>query len=147
MNVTVDRRALYKVGARPEWVSRINEEGRILDARGVVPLDAGSLIDTACRNTGLSDFGDGPWREHLDVLLRAIEEEANLHFLGRMYTRSDMLLYLQNRLDVIDWYKRHPEIDEERIVEPVFVIGLGRSGTTILQEALAQDPQFRFVLK
>jgi hypothetical protein len=81
------------------------------------------------------------------VLVRANEEEANLHFLCGIYTRSDLLIYLQNRLQVIDWYKRHPEIDDEEIVEPVFVIGLGRSGTTILQEAFAQDPQFRFVLK
>lgn len=143
----LDRRTTYRVGERPDWIARLNAEGQVLDSKSVVPLDAASLIDAACRNEGLSDFGDGPWREHLEVLLRAIEEEANLHLLGRLYTRSDLLIYLQSRLRVVDWYKRHPEIDAEQIQEPVFVIGLGRSGTTILQEALAQDPQFRFVLK
>ena len=144
---TLDRRSAYKMGPRPEWISRLNSEGKILDSRHVVPLDATSLIDAACHSTGLRDFGEGPWREHLEMLLRALEEEADLHLLGRLYTRSDLLIYLQGRLQVIDWYKRHPEIDDEEIKEPVFVIGLGRSGTTILQETLAQDDQFRFVLK
>ncbi len=144
---TLDRRAAYEMGPRPDWISRLNAEGEILDSRHVVPLDAASLIDAACDSTGLADFGDGPWREHLDILLRALQDEANLHLLGRLYTRSDMLMYLQGRLQIIEWYTRHPEIDDEQITEPVFVIGLGRSGTTILQETLAQDDQFRFVLK
>jgi hypothetical protein len=128
-------------------MARLNAEGDILDRRSIVPLDAGSLIDTACANLGLRDFGDDGWREHFDMLVRAIEEEADLHFLGRLYTRSDLLIYLQSRLQVTDWYKRHPEIEDEQITAPVFIIGLGRSGTTILHEALAQDEQFRFVNK
>jgi hypothetical protein len=125
----------------------LNAEGEVLDRRNIVPLDAGSLIDAACKNTGLRDFGDDGWREHFEVLVRSIEAEANLHFLGRIYTRSDFLIYLESRLQVTDWYRRHPEIDAEVIVAPVFIIGLGRSGTTILHEALAQDEQFRYVNK
>ena len=142
-----DRRKTYQASARPEWLARLNAEGEILDSKNIVPLDEASLIDAACRSVGLQDFGEGPWRENLRVLLRSIEEEANLNLFGRIYTRSDLLLYLQNRLQIIDWYKRHPEIEDEEITEPVFVIGLGRSGTTILQETLAQDDQFRFVQK
>ena len=44
-------------------------------------------------------------------------------------------------------FKTHPEIDAEVIQEPVFVLGLGRSGTTILQDVLSHDPQFRSVQK
>jgi len=145
-----DRRQAYKHPARPEWVTRINAEGRVLGA-GVVPLDVRSLLDTACTNTGLQDFGDNDpsdhWRAHFQALIAAIEKEADLNLLGRLLTRSDLLVYLQNRLQVTDWYKRHPEIADETITQPVFIIGLPRSGTTILHEVLAQDDQFRFVKK
>ena len=47
----------------------------------------------------------------------------------------------------MDAFKTHPEIDAEVIEEPVFVLGLGRSGTTILQDVLSHDPQFRSVQK
>jgi hypothetical protein len=148
--MNVDRRNLYRHPPRPEWVQRVNAEGEVLGT-GVVPLDARSLMDTACANTGLHDFGDEDpqdrWRTHLTVLLDAIEREAALNLLGRLLTRSDLLIYLQNRLQVTDWYKRHPEIDNEVIKQPVFIIGLPRSGTTILHEVLAQDEQFRHVKK
>ena len=42
-------------------------------------------------------------------------------------------------------YRRNPEIENEVIKEPVFILGYGRSGTTILHEVLSQDPQFRSV--
>jgi Sulfotransferase family len=145
-----DRRTAYRHPPRPEWVKRINEEGLVL-GEGVVPLDSRSLLDTARANTGLTDFGendpDDHWREHFEVLLRAIEQEAELNLLGRLLTRSDLLIYLQNRLHVTDWYKRHPEIHAEEIRQPVFIVGLPRSGTTILHEVLSQDDQFRVVKK
>ena len=145
-----DRRELYLHPPRPQWVTRINEEGLVL-GEGVVPLDPASLLATASANTGLTDFGDDDpgdhWREHFGALIEAIEREADLNLLGRLLTRSDLLIYLQNRLQVTDWYKRHPEIESELIREPVFIVGLPRSGTTILHEVLAEDPQFRIVKK
>ena len=50
---------------------------------------------------------------------------------------------LVNRLELYDWHRRHPEIADEQIPAPVFVIGLWRTGTTILSYLLAQDPDNR----
>jgi len=148
MSKDFDRRAVFKVRPRPEWVTRINEEGEWFDRVGIVPLDEDSLIATACRQTGLSDFGpDDSWRNHFRVLIKSIEDEGEINLLGRIITRSDMLIYLRARLQVFDTYKRHPEIEAEVVKEPVFIIGLGRSGTTILHEVLSQDEQFRCVRK
>ena len=140
-----DRRQRWTPHPRPEWVARVNEEGRILGARSLVPLDAGSLLAQAVANTGLDDFGDDGWREPFQVLLDAIEREANLNLVGRLFTRSDLLIHLEGRLRVTDWCARHPEVEREAIEAPVVITGLARSGTTILQEVLAQDPQFRVV--
>lgn len=140
-----DRRKDWQPSPRPEWLRRVNEEGEILNARSVVPLDEASLCAEAKRNTGLDDFGDDEWIPHFRVLIDAIENEAKLHFFGRIMTRSDLIMFLEARLRIADWYKSHPETEQQEIKEPIFIIGFGRSGTTILHEVLSQDPQFRAV--
>jgi len=117
----------------------------VLDARGIVPLDETSLLAQARQNTGLDDFGDEQWREPFRILLRSLEQEADLNLIGRIFTRSDLLLHLETRLRITDWYMRHPEIEDEVIREPVFITGLPRSGTTIMQEVLGADPTSRVV--
>lgn len=127
---------------RPEWLATFLEDTRSWDARMVAPLDPGELVATAVRNTGLDDFGPDDWREPFELLLHSVEREASLNLYGRLWTRQDMLLFLQNRLQIEAAYKAHPEIDEEAIDRPLFVTGLPRSGTSILFELLAQDPRF-----
>lgn len=133
--------------ARPEWVAKLNEEGRMWDGAGMlgemVPLDEASLLDGARRITGLTDFGEDDWREPFTVLLKSLEDEAQLNLTGRLATRSELLLWLRTRLKLTDLLKRHPEILDTPVVKPIFIAGLGRSGTSILQELLHQDPKLR----
>lgn len=142
-----DRRQEWQASPRPEWVATLNSLGQGLDINAIVPLSPESLMEAAMRNTGLSDFGETQWLQHFRVLMKAVEDEANLHLAGRLLTRCEILLYLEGRLQIIDAYKNNPEIDNEHIDRPVFITGYGRSGTTILFEVLAQDPQFRVVTK
>ena len=125
---------------RPEWVQRVIDEGAFMDIKGIVPLDAESLIATAKKNTGLSDFGDDLWYEPFTILVKAIDEEAEQHLMGRLLTRSHLLLLLEARLRIEDTYKKHPEIDDEVIKSPFFIIGQGRTGTSILQRIMAAGP-------
>lgn len=127
---------------RPEWIARINAEGRHMDIDSLVPLQPDELMETARRNTGFSDFGSDEWREGFEIFVKAVNEEAELHLFGRLMTRSDILRWLEARLGIEAAYKAHPEIDDEAIDAPVVVTGLPRSGTSILFEILAQDPQF-----
>lgn len=124
----------------PEWLARMNTEGSYLDLPAVVPLDEASLLDHARRTTGLDDFGDDLWREPFSVLLQALEDEAGLTLMGRLMARNDILLFLGTRLKVTELLKRHPEILEQEIEAPMVIFGLPRSGTSILFELLAQDP-------
>ncbi|HKR45822.1 MAG TPA: sulfotransferase [Paraburkholderia sp.] len=125
---------------RPEWVQRINEEGRHLDLRGIIPLDADSLISHAKRNTGLDDFGGDDWLEPFQIYVRSLDEEADLNLMGRILSRSDLLMYLELRLCIEALYKQHPEIDDVVLAPPVLVTGSGRSGTSALQNLMALDP-------
>jgi hypothetical protein len=125
---------------RPDWVRRINEEGGYLDLQSVVPLDEDSLISRAKANTGLADFGVDDWYEPFKVLLKALDQEAELTLMGRLMTRSDLLMNLEARLRIEDTYKRHPEIDEEEVRSPIWIIGSGRCGSSALQNFLSLDP-------
>ena len=136
-----DPRKVWNPPPRPEWLRRVNEEGDCMDIRGVVPLDPVSLIDAAVRSTGLSDFGTEDWREPFEVLCKSFDEEAGLNLFGRIKVRHEILLLLKNRLQVEATYQRHSEIDEERIVKPLMIIGQGRSGTSFLLNLLSANPE------
>jgi len=109
----------------------------------LVELDPAALFDRARRLTGLSDFGDPFFREPLRVLLDAFETESALSMLGRVIARTDVVRLLQNRLRMTDVLNHHPEIANGEIHQPIFIVGLPRTGTTILHELMAQDPANR----
>jgi len=127
--------------ARPDWVARFNQEGAYLDLSGIIPLDEGSLIDTAIRNTGLKNFGTEEWREPFSILVKGLDKEANLSAIGRILTRTDLLMFLEARLQVEEAYRQHPEIEKQEIKQPIWIIGQGRSGTSLTHTLLAQPPQ------
>lgn len=100
------------------------------------------LAEASARNGGLDDFGEGDFREALDVLAVALRDEAKLSAQGRALLREKLLAQLGNRLVLEDYCKRHPEILEQSIDDPLVIVGLPRTGTTLLQRTLAVDPQF-----
>jgi Sulfotransferase family len=130
---------------RPLALRVLNGVGGALRAAGVplVPLDEATLCARATRATGLADFGDGRFREPLRRLLDGFEREAGLSVLGRLIARADVVRLLANRLRMMDAHTRHPEIAAGEIRRPIFVVGLPRTGTSILHELLAQDPANR----
>ncbi len=131
---------LWTAPPHPDWVAAINREGTYFNLPAVVPLDEASLLAEAERATGLSDYGDDLWREPFGVYIKSLEEEAQLTLMGRLMARNDVILWLSTRLRVTDLLKRHPEILDEQIRAPMFIVGLPRSGTSILFELLWQDP-------
>jgi len=123
----------------------LNAGGRTLARLGIRPgrLDAPALLEAARQKTGLDDFGDAGFREGLDRLAASLEGEAELSALGRMIARQDLVTVLANRLQLVDWHTRHPELAEQPVRRPIFIVGQGRTGTTILHELLALDPSNR----
>jgi hypothetical protein len=100
-------------------------------------------MDAARGQTGLEDFGDDSFREGLERLVRAYDEESVLNDLGDVVLPYLITNHLAQRLQVEDWYHRHPEIDEERIEAPLIGLGLPRTGSTALSFLLAEDPHAR----
>lgn len=109
-------------------------------------LDEDSVVRAAIEETGLEDFGSDEHLEPMRVLLASLEGEAQLTFIGRLAARSQVVTLLANRLRMQEWWSRHPEILDQAVPAPVVVVGLPRSGTTLLQQLLACDPDNRSLL-
>ena len=132
----------YRNPYRPLPVRWLNSIGR-LGFSG--EIDAQRLIDDARRNTGLDDFGQGIWREALEVLADSINREARLNFTGKLIQQGRLAGALVSRLRGEALLKRHPEILD---IDPggiVMITGLQRTGTTVLHRLLHTHPDIRGV--
>lgn len=132
----------------PLTVQLLNLAGKGANAIGFKPinLSAQTLLDQASKNTGLNDFGGDEFRQPFALLLNSLEQEAELSLLGRIIAKSDLLRTLENRLKLVELFKQHPQISEQAIEQPIFVIGPPRTGTTIFHDLLAMDPDNRVPL-
>ena len=131
--------------AQPLGVRALNSAGAALRGLGLplVRLDAETLLARARRRARLDDFGDERFHHPLRRLVRALEEEAHLTLIGRLVAREEIVRLLANRLQVTDVLARNPEIARGRVEAPLFILGLPRTGTSILHELLTQDPANR----
>jgi len=118
---------------------------RLLPANGfsLVSFDANTLINKAFKLTGLKDLGDESFHTAFAVLLKSLESDARLNFIGRICARSDILRMVCNRLCLQEDRRRHPQIADQIISRPLFITGLPRTGTTLLHALLAQDVSSR----
>lgn len=110
-------------------------------------LNADQLMEAAQQATGLSDFGPGTFREGLEILLADVnaDKERPAEMVergGGMYTKI-----LIDRLNVVNAIKQRPEIPALAVERPVFIMGIPRTGTTLLNNLLAADPGRRSMLK
>ena len=106
-------------------------------------LSVDRIEEDACTQTGLDDTGGHHYREGLERLVTSMNDEGTLTEMGEVMQQMRLSTLLAARLGVEETYRQHPEIDDQVIGGPVFVIGLPRTGTTALSQLVAADPQFR----
>lgn len=110
-------------------------------------LSPDSILEEASRRArNLSETGEGQFREGLDRLSESLEREGRLTPLGRMIARERAIGSTVNRLNYIEDRRQNPEIASESIIAPVVVVGMPRTGSTILHDILGQDPTSRVPL-
>ncbi len=128
----------------PTPVRVLNTVGRPFERLlPALSLDPERLELAAQEQTGLQDFGDDRYRTGLERLTADLDRQGLLHSLGRSITRRRLIGTLAMRLQLQDWRKRHPELKDEKVERPIVFMGMGRTGTTILHDLMAQDPRNR----
>jgi hypothetical protein len=115
------------------------EKSRIPSTR----ISAADLIETAKRRSDLDDFGEGDFFEALSRLLDSCQDEARLNLIGKIALKTDVLETLCARLQMERDRQLYPDITRQEIREPLFIVGLPRSGTSVLHRLLGADPEHR----
>ncbi len=126
-------------------VGALNTFGRALRGLGIDPpsLDVDALRRAARRRAGLEDFGRWPFEEPLARLVDSYHREADLTSLGRLTVRELLVSLLENLLLLEAERAGNPRVETEKVVAPVFIIGLPRTGTTHLHGLISEDPLTR----
>ena len=103
------------------------------------PLDAARIVAKARRIAGLDDFGDEDVSDALGRYLAACSRQSELNILGRMATSWDAACLLANLLRMRASEQADPSILSREIEKPIFVMGLQRSGATLLRRLMLTD--------
>lgn len=110
-------------------------------------LEPEAIIDSARRQAGLDSVVDNETRQALNRFVDSAESEADLNTLGRIAVHGMLVNSLASRFLVHDWSERYPAICQETISKPWIVVGLPRTGTSILSILLGLDPFSRPLLQ
>ncbi|TCM16141.1 sulfotransferase family protein [Novosphingobium sp. PhB165] len=107
-------------------------------------LEAISIIAEAEDSVGIADSDRGV-RENLQRLVASLQANFPMSAEGEAKVRAMLLCDSVNRLESLKWVRDYPEIVDEVIEAPVFLMGLPRSGTTYFQYLFDRDPRFRLI--
>lgn len=106
-----------------------------------------NIVTAAKEACGLPDPDVDSWQEGLQILVRDharanMLSERGEQILTRRYTNA-----LVNRMKVDEYIRRHPEVLDVPIKQPVIILGLVRTGTTLTSYLFDQDPANRSLLR
>ncbi len=109
-------------------------------------LNVEAMIDAARANTGLDTFDAETFHEGLNILINdfnkgTLRGQNSDSGIERM--RADVVRMLGVRLKVADYLRRRPELLTRKVERPIFVMGVPRTGTTLMSNLIAADPTRR----
>ena len=104
------------------------------------------VFKLAQQRTGLTDIDSDSWREGLAIILDAVNSEPAFTRQGRSQVIDDTINCLGRRLRIHNYTRAHPEVLDTPIERPLFILGMPRTGTTVISNMLDQDPARRSLL-
>lgn len=135
-SVFIERTGLFNI---------INGVGKSLRAVGLDPfkLNASRIIEDARKKTGFQGPLPGQTEVGMQKMLQSISSQAQINAFGSLALKNLFERTMISRLKVQQTLDSNPEILQQPITNPVFIIGMPRTGTTILHALLHQDPAHR----
>ncbi len=103
------------------------------------------VVDTARKRTRYDGSNGLNILEPLEILLTSLRDSGDLHAFGQFYVRAVITNLLENRLKLFNFWQQRPDILRQRLERPVFILGLPRTGTSLLFDLLSRDPCHRFL--
>lgn len=136
-------------GVDSRLLRALNGVGAAGEAIGFRPnrFEPDAIVEAAIRAGGSSDLGPESYREPLERYCDSIEREARLSTFGRIAVRGMLVSSLATRIRVRAWTLEHAEASTEAIRRPWIIIGLPRTGTSLLSQLLSLDPMARAPLQ
>lgn len=105
-----------------------------------LPKTVAGLLAAAAATAGLEDFGDRHFITGLTRFIGDLPTHGRLNAMGEALIYGGTINILVNRLRYVRDVKLHPEILDEKIIKPIIILGLPRTGTSKLQRVLSADP-------
>lgn len=102
-----------------------------------------AMHEAVATATGRNDFGDDGYREGLRRFLGAVLATPGVSINEIAAAERTAVALLSSRLITQDSWNRNPAWRDRRVVRPLIVIGVPRTGTTALHQLLSLDPQYQ----
>jgi hypothetical protein len=107
-------------------------------------LSPAAILAEAEARVGIAD-SDWQLRVNLEQLVASLNADARLPPFGEASAHRALVDRTADRLEGLKWLREVPEIGSEPIVQPVFLTGLPRSGTTFFQYLFDRYARFRLI--
>lgn len=106
------------------------------------------IVDAAREATGgLPDPDSDSWKLGLEILLHDNIKADTLSERGWGLMKNRYVEALATRMQVDDYVRRNPAVVEAPVERPVFILGMPRTGTTMVSYMMDADPANRSLLK
>lgn len=105
---------------------------------GTIRIDG--LIDQAAQFLGHRDFGDSIHVPALEALTGAFSTECPLEDFHVPRLEMQLVHFLVTRAKAAALRRAHPEIDSVPVRSPIVIMGMPRTGTTMLHNLLSRHP-------
>lgn len=110
-------------------------------------MQASDIIQKARQLAGIEQFDSESFREGLEIAAAAVDAHPHRTAQGKAFLEFMYVKNLATRLQVAEYARRHPEVRDEKIVRPIFIMGMPRTGTTLASYLLGADPNLRSLLR
>lgn len=128
----------------PLGIRAINALGKLAaPVWGTPRVDVEKAVALSKQRAGFTDFGDPFFIDPLNRYIDSVNEEGRLTPFGTWFTQRNLLIQLSNRLCINRYCQQFPDFADQPINQPLIIVGLPRTGTTLLYNLLALDPGAR----
>ena len=104
------------------------------------------ILKLAAQRTGLTALDSDSWRDGLAIMIDEMNTSPAFTPSGREKILNDATDALGRRMQVHDYITAHPEVLDAPVERPLIVLGMPRTGTTVISYLLDQDPRRRSLL-